>query len=124
LAASAGSFIATDITFKYLREQTLQDTWYSLLSKSAHGHTNLFGLLHISLGLTMPYARWSQIIRVIQTIGLSLGSFAMSVLMVVRGLKPPSDGIEIVGMSIGICLSAALAAIVIQAMGLCLRIRD
>jgi hypothetical protein len=124
LAAAAGSFIATDITYKFLREQNLSDSWMSLMQKSAHGHTNLFGILHICLGLTLPYSRFKNSFKILQTIGLGLGSFAMSFLMVVRGQIIPSESFDYLGTLIGICLSAALLSIGGQVIGLLWKLRE
>ncbi len=124
LAAAAGSFIATDLTYKFMREQNLTDTWMSLMQKSAHGHTNLFGILHICLGLTMPYSRLKNTFKILQTIGLGLGSFAMSFLMVARGQIIPTENFDYLGVVIGFCLSAALVSIGSQAVGLLWKLRE
>lgn len=123
-AASAGSFVANDITYKFIREQNLLDSWLSLMLKSAHGHTNLFGMLHICFGLTLPYSKSKYLVKIYQTIGLGLGSFAMSGLMVLRGLIVPNEGFDYLGVVIGICLSAALVAIAAHVVGLLLKLLE
>lgn len=124
LAASAGSFVANDIAYKFIREKSLLDTWSSLMMKSAHGHTNLFGILHICFGLTMPYSNVNKRGKLIQTIGLGMGTFAMSGLMFLRGIMIPNQEFDYLGVIIGICLSAALVSIASHAFGLLLKIRE
>lgn len=118
LAAAAGAFIATDITDGYLRDKALLETWQLLLTKSAHGHTNLFGMIHIALGLTLPYSIFSGRVKTWQTVGLTLGTLAMGPGMIVRAFVGPSDSIDSSGIVIGIMLSCALVAIGSHAAGL------
>lgn len=123
-AAAAGSFIANDITLAYLRDQAALSSWQLNLERSAHGHTTLFGLVHIALGLTMPYARLRAKIQLLQTIGLSAGSLTMAGLMLVRAAMGPPPGADFLGVLIGIGLSGALLALVAQALGLGLRLLE
>ncbi len=118
LAAAAGAFIATDITAGYLQDKAILETWTLLLSKSAHGHSNLFGLLHIAFGLTLPYSVFGPRIRLAQTIGLGLGTCAMGPLMIMRAQLGPHDGVDALAAVIGVMLSAALAALAVHAAGL------
>lgn len=118
LAAAAGAFIATDITDGYLRDKALLETWQLLLSKSSHGHTNLFAMIHIALGLTLPYSLLSPRVKLLQTVGLGLGTLAMGPLMIARAYIGPTDGIDPNAVAIGIMLSCALAAIASHAAGL------
>ncbi len=118
LAAAAGAFIADDMTTGYLKDRALLETWTLLLSKSAHGHTNLFGLIHIAFGLTMSQSVFSSRIKLLQTVGLVLGTTAMAVLMLVRARLGPTEDFDVVGILIGALLSCALAALASHAAGL------
>lgn len=122
LAAAAGAFLATTITDGFLYDKVILESWAHLLQRSAHGHTNLFGVLHICLGLTMPYSQLSPKTKMVQTAGLSLGTIAMGPLMLIRAAVGPSSEIDLSGIVIGICLSAALLALAIQIFGLSLKL--
>lgn len=118
LAAAAGAFIATDLTTGYVAESGFRETWAMMLTKSAHGHTNLFAILHITFGLTVPYSTISFKWKIAQTFGLTCGSIAMGLGLLIRASKPPSNETDLVGICVGILLSAALAAIFTHATGL------
>jgi hypothetical protein len=118
LAASAGAFIADDLTTAYLKDRAMLETWAMTLTKSAHGHTNLFALIHIAFGLTMAYSALPARIKLLQTIGLGLGTLAMAVLMLVRARLGPTEDLDVVGIVIGVLLSCALAALASHAAGL------
>lgn len=118
VAAGAGAFIATDLTNAFVRDQVLLNSWSAVLSRSAHGHTNLFALMHICFGLTLPYSIFSQRIKIFQTVALAAGTFAMGPLMILRSQMPPSENYDAVGIAIGVCLSAALVMIFSHAAGL------
>jgi hypothetical protein len=118
LAAAAGAFVATDITDGYLRDKALLETWQLLLSKSAHGHTNLFALTHVAFGLTLPYSKFGTRTKTWQTAGLLLGTLAMGPVMVARAYYGPTDGVDPIAILLGVMLSAALAAIASHAAGL------
>lgn len=118
LAAAAGAFIADDMTAGYLKDKALLETWALLLSKSAHGHTNLFALIHIAFGLTMGHSVFSSKVKLLQTVGLVLGTAAMAILMLVRAKLGPTESMDLVGLAIGALLSCALAALASHAAGL------
>jgi hypothetical protein len=122
IAASAGAFISFDLTQAFLKDPALLHVWEITLMKSAHGHTNLFGILHITLGLTLPYSPWPEKWKVAQTIGLFAGVIAMGPLMMIRAYLGPTDSFEPVGLFIGACLSLALLAIASHAAGLAFKI--
>lgn len=122
LAAAAGAFLATTITDGFVHDRVILESWAHLLQRSAHGHSNLFGVLHICLGLTMPYALLSNRIRLLQTIGLCMGTLAMGPLMLWRASLPPTNEYDASGIIIGICLSAALLALGMQIFGLGLKL--
>ena len=118
LAAAGGAFIATDLTAGYVAESGIRETWAMMLTKSAHGHTNLFAILHITFGLTLPYSTVSLKWKVAQTVGLICGSLAMGIGLLIRASKPPSNETDLIGIFVGLLLSAALAAIFTHATGL------
>ena len=117
-SAAAGAFVATDLTATYIAEGTFHSTWESVLTASAHGHTNLFGMIHIAFGLTLPYSRVSQKWQSLQTAGLGLGVLAMGPGMIIRSRLSPTVGNDPLGIVMGCLLSAALAAIFTHAVAL------
>lgn len=121
-AAAAGAFIATDLTEGYLRDKAILESWRLVLASSAHGHSNLFATIHICFGLTLPYSALPSRVKLLQTIGLAAGTFAMGPVMIVRSLTPPAEGIDIVALVIGALLSCSLAAIGAHAFGLAMKL--
>lgn len=121
IAACGGAFVALRTTETYLQGVT-SPTWQSLLQTSSHGHTNLFGVLHILLGLTMPYTRSSELIDRLKTFGLLAGSIAMGPLLLVRAAQGPTVSVDGLGIVIGSCLTLALAAILSHVLGLFTRL--
>jgi hypothetical protein len=121
-AAAAGALVANDLTNSFVdameATRPAARDWMMTLQASAHGHSNLFGMLHIATGLTMPYARQNHTTRSLVTAGLTLGSIAMGPLMIWRSMIPPARDIDANGILIGICLSFALGALATHAAGL------
>ena len=113
-AACAGAFVATDMTDAFVRDPALLNTWSALIQRSAHGHVNLFCIIHIAFGLTLPYSVLGHRTKLLQTIGLSCGTFAMGPLMLWRAMAVPSEGIDFSGTIIGVFLSASLLALLGQ----------
>jgi hypothetical protein len=107
-AACAGAFVSFDLTEAYLRDIAQLHTWRTVLLSSAHGHTNLFGMLHIALGLTLPYSPLTQKHKAWQTCGLLAGVVAMGPLLMIRSAWGPSESLEGIGLAIGALLSLAL----------------
>ena len=122
LAAAAGPFIAADMTKAFLYDAAQLSSWQITLHTSAHGHTNLFGMTHVLFGLTLPYSALSPRLKILQTIGLGAGSFAMAVLMTLRGGLGPVAGLDALEIATGVLLSAALAALLSHAAGLLVRV--
>lgn len=118
LAAAAGAFIATDLTAGFLKDKAFVDSWAVMLSKSAHGHSNLFALTHIAFGLTMPYSRFSARVKLCQTIGLGLGTLAMGPILVARALHGPTESLDLLEIAIGSMLSCALLMMFSHAAGI------
>ena len=111
LAACGGVFVANDATNAFLHHPQELQGWQFTLMASAHGHTNLFGMLHILFGLTLPYSGFKGKTHVWQSVGLGLGTLGMSVLMVLRSFVMPSATSDPLGIVLGIMLGAALVAI-------------
>jgi len=118
VAAAAGAFIANDLTEAFLKDMELLNNWNAVLTRSAHGHTNLFAMLHICFGLTVPYSTLSNGRKKLQTFGLFLGTFAMGPLMVARSTMPPTEGFDPLAIVIGVFLSCSLAMLFSHAYGL------
>jgi hypothetical protein len=117
-AAAAGAFVATEITTAFLKDPETLNAWGAVLRRSAHGHANLFGVLHIAFGLTLPYSRLSARVKTMQTGGLLLGTLAMGVGLLVRAAAGATEGLDAVEVGLGVCLSAALLALASHAAGL------
>lgn len=110
-AAASGGFIAFDLTQGFLKDAKLLGSWQHILMQSSHGHTNLFAIIHILFGLTIPYARCPVPVQKLQTLGLSLGTFAMGPGMMIRAYVGPSSSLDPNGILIGCGLSFALIAL-------------
>ena len=117
-AAAAGAFLASDITAGYLRDKAILDSWTLALSKSSHGHTNLFALTHVAFGLTMPYSTLSPRVKLWQTIGFAAGTVGMGPGMLVRAYIAPAAGLDAAQIVVGLLLSCALAAFFTHGYGL------
>ena len=122
-AACAGPFLALDATKSFIHDPGHLQSWTFTLMASAHGHTNLFGILHCLFGLSFPYSAVSKKHKYLQTIGLSCGTFSMSVLMVFRASGSPVEGFDVPGLLTGVLLSFALLAIGSHCLGLMLKLR-
>jgi hypothetical protein len=109
--AAAGTFLAYDITQGFLKDHVILESWQHMMSRSAHGHGNLFGIIHIAFGLTLPYSVFSLRFKRLQTFGLLLGSFAMGFLLHLKGMSGPTEAIDILNVVIGVCLSLWLISI-------------
>jgi hypothetical protein len=110
-AACAGAFVAFDMTQAFLHDITQLETWEMTLLKSSHGHSNLFGLLHIVLGLTLPYSPLTLRWKTVQTVCMFGGVLAMGPGMVMRAMAGPSESFDALGLSIGVGLSMALVSL-------------
>lgn len=118
ISASAGAFIGFDITEAFLKDKEYLESWQLTLFRSAHGHFNLFGLIHIAFALTMPYSVLSSKVKRLQTGGLFLGALAMGPLLIWRAYNGPSESLDLNEFLLGIFLSCALASIASHAYGL------
>ena len=122
LASSGGFFLSINTTeiLKNTPEQLSQ--WAIILQKSAHGHTNLFGFLHIAFGLTLPYSRFTNNVKKIQTTGFLAGSIAMSLFLVLRSFNMPTAQLDLLGIVSAVFLCATLAALLSHISGLALKL--
>lgn len=121
MAACGGVFVALNTTEMFI-SGPVQPEWQALLQTASHGHLTLFGMIHILLGLTIPYTRSSPLENRIKSIGVGLGSLAMGPLLLIRGILGPTLSTELNGVLIGVCLSCALCAIAYHALGIFLKI--
>ena len=110
-AACAGAFVSFDMTDAFLKDPALLDSWQLTLMKSAHGHTNLFGMLHVMFGLTLPYSRLADKFKLWQSYGLVAGSVAMGPLMMIKAYGGPQQSFDPIGLCIGVCLSGSLVCL-------------
>jgi hypothetical protein len=121
VAACGGAFVALRLTEAFMTS-AFTPTWESVLTASSHGHTALFGVIHVLLGLTIPYDGRTSIFRNFKSLGLFFGSFAMGPLMLFRAALGPSIGTSFNGVAIGVCLSCALVAILVHCVDLTRRV--
>jgi uncharacterized membrane protein len=121
MAACGGAFVALNATDQFMAG-TVAPQWQSMLQASSHGHTSLFGVLHILLGLTLSYSKATPRENIIKSVGLFAGSFAMGPLLLIRAALGPTLSTEVNGILIGVGLSGALAAILFHAVGLSRRV--
>ena len=117
-AAAAGAFVAYDATASFIHDPSNLHSWQFTILSSAHGHSNLFGILHILYGLTCNYSKLSLRIKKFQTLGLILGSLAMCFVMPIRAIMGPEENFDILGIIMGIFLSTWLAAVASHCYGL------
>ena len=122
LAAAAGAFLSMDLTKNYALDPASIHHWNMLLTKSSHGHFNLFGILHIVFGLTLPYSQWPLRWKQIQTIGLAAGLVAMGPCMLYKASQAPNLSIQGTDVLIGFLLSASLVALFAHAVGIASKI--
>jgi len=124
ISASAGSFIVQDLTDGFLKDPSILTSWQTSVLKSAHGHTNLFGMLHILMGLTFPYSVMNPSIKKLQTFGLFLGTLAMGPGMMLNAKWGPTEAITLTTLLIGLGLSLALISIAAHCLGLLMKYRN
>ncbi len=117
-AACAGSFISVEMTKGFVHDPMLLNSWQLTLMRSAHGHTNLFAIIHVIMGLTLPYSTLSLRVKRWQTFGLLLGTLAMSIGMMFRSWGIPNEGLDAGQVIVGVMLSCALAAMGVHAVGI------
>ncbi len=117
-AASAGIFLSNDVTKYIVHDKELLDSWSYILKRSAHAHTNLFGMLHVLFGLTIPYSLLNSKMKLAQTIGFGCGTAAMAFGMLWQAWQGPRDSIyDATGFILGTLLSLSLLAMITHAAG-------
>ncbi len=84
ISAMAGVFLVSDIELAFMKDKDLLLSWMHILQKTSHGHFNLFGMLHILFGLTLPYARHEKKLTLFLTACLVLGSLAMGPCLLIK----------------------------------------
>ena len=118
-ASFAGYFLGHDANQAFIHQTGELASWGYALRRSAHGHGNLFGMLHILYGLTLPYSSVGQRTRCWQTVGLSMGSLAMAFVMVIRAARGvPGVGFDLGGSFVGLLLLGSLTALLSHCFGL------
>lgn len=122
LASCGGFFLATEADKAFLMDKQLLNSWQYTLLKSAHGHLNLFGMLHILVGLSIPYSQLSKSYLVVQTCALCMGTLTMAVLLLSRAFSGIPEGQDLLGIFIGINLTAALGSLILHCYGLSLKL--
>jgi hypothetical protein len=121
VAACGGAFVALRLTETFMAAN-FTPRWESVLQTSSHGHTALFGTIHVLLGLTLPYDGRHRKVQTFKSLGLLLGSLAMGPLMLIRASLGPTLSTEFNGLLIGFCLSCALIAVLTHCVDLTRRI--
>lgn len=121
LSSMMGVFNSFDLTDAFVKDPNLRFGWEATLMNSAHGHSSLFGFLHIFFGLTIPYSPLDGKIKQLQTAGFALGCLGMGPLMIARGILGPAPSFSWLGIAIGACLSGCLVAILSHSFGLLLK---
>ena len=117
IASASGFFLARESSYAILAQKELLDSWLYILQKSAHAHTHFFGLLHIAFGQTLTSSSCTLKQKKFQTFGLSLGSFSMSCLLLLKAYFPPVH-IDYLGFLMGVLLSCSLLALATHFLGL------
>ena len=120
VGALGGFFVAYSLGEAYKHNPDAIGGWQLALMAASHGHTSLFGSLHILVGLTMPYCLTSAKTKVFQTIGIIMGAISMSFLMMLRmNQKIPNSVTEdYLGFLISIGLLMSIVALGLQCLGL------
>jgi hypothetical protein len=118
LALAGGTFLSFYSTNAFLMDKSLLGSWWFTLARSAHTHASQFGVLHVLFGLSLPYSPWSPRFKMLQTILLGSGSFAMSALLLLRGLGEASSSFDLLGLLIGLGVMGALATLASHCYGL------
>lgn len=113
LAAAAGAIFSQSVTDAMLFKPELLQSWQMTLQRSAHAHTNLFAMIHVLFGLTLPYSSFGPFSKKWQSFGLFCGTFAMGPMMIYRSFAPPTREVQydIATLVTGFLLAIALFAI-------------
>ena len=119
LASIGGLFLGLETKSSLAQDSIQLLKWKMVMYKSSHAHTNLFGMLHILMGLTMPYSYWNGKIKRWQTWALLSGTLSMGVLMIFRArIDMNSRGEEFLGFVMGLGLFFSLIGLTLHCLGL------
>lgn len=122
IASCGGFFLATDADKAFLIDKEILSSWQYTLFKSAHGHLNSFGILHILMGLSISYSQLSIRWLWMQSIGLFLGTFTMGALVFARAYTGVPQGLDVLGVVIGVLLMCSLISLCMHCYGLALKL--
>jgi len=122
LSSCGGFFIGLMTQLALTSDRLFLSTPFYLLQKSAHSHTNLFGLIHIAFALTLRDSKLSSRSKIYQTWGLFLGSLSMSLLMILRSLTLGTNVSELMKYFSIIFLCFYILAVFTHCYGLLLRL--
>ena len=118
-AASGGAFVANELTENFVNELIQQNhSWFVTMLRSAHGHTNLYGMLHILLGLTLNHSSCCAKTKKVQTGFMFCGTLAMSIGMLIQGFGAPSNSINVLTLVLGLGLALSVVSIVLHVFGI------
>ncbi len=113
----SGAFLANITTENILHEPKELSAWAYVLFKSSHGHGNLFAMIQILFALSLPHIKTKKSLQTAQSIGLTLGTFTMTVLVYFRSLFKP-EHIDILGFFVGLSLSLFMIALLSHSVSL------
>lgn len=111
LISCFGAILSFDIADAVARSPTTLLQWQVVLQKSAHGHGNLFGMLHILFGSTLRYSLLPRKWKCWQSLGLFLGTLAAGPLMWFRSLSPQPGAPDLMTYIVSAFFAASLASI-------------
>jgi len=120
--SSMGGVFLSEQAVEIFEQGLPNHTWSYTLQQSAHGHTSLFGILHILFALTMPYSILNSRVKTLQTIGLASGTVAMSLFMFLRSYS--SLGQDYLQIVTGLLLVFAVIAIISHTYGLWIKFTE
>ena len=111
LISCFGAILSFDVSDAIARTPAALLLWEVVLQKSAHGHGNLFGMLHILFGLTLRYSLLSQKWKSWQSASLFLGTLAAGPLMWLRSLSPQPSAPDLMTYVVSVFFAASLASL-------------
>lgn len=122
VSSCMGFFLVADAEKAFLVDTQILSSWSYTLFKSAHGHFNLFGMLHILMGLSFPYSKLPYRWLILQSLGLLMGTLTMGGLVLIRARIPPPQSLDLLGILIGCFLVCSLLSLMTHCYGLGLKV--
>lgn len=123
VSSLSGFFVAYNLGEGFKHDPASLNSWQMIVMAASHGHTSLYGMLHVFLGLTIPYSVLSSRVKVAQTFGVLVGAFSMSVLMMLRmGRLPQATTEDYLGFLIASGLMLSLGALFLHCIGLAFKL--